>query len=88
MVKPSTKERVEENIASITDFLAEEAADIVLLQEVDERSTHSYYMDERAMIATGLEQAGLAYEHQPVTAYARMVRAPLAGGGTWVGDTI
>lgn len=64
MVKPSTKARVEENIASITDFLAEEAADIVLLQEVDERSTHSYYMDERAMIYAGLEQAGLAYEHQ------------------------
>lgn len=64
MVKPSTKERVEENITAVTDFLAEEAADIVLLQEVDEKSTHSYYMDERTMIATGLKQAGLSYENQ------------------------
>lgn len=64
MVKPSTKERVEENIASITDFLAEEAADLVLLQEVDEDTTHSYYLDERTMIALGLDQAGLTYENR------------------------
>ena len=63
MVKPSTKERVQENIAAVTDFLAEENADIVLLQEVDEKSTHSYYMDERTMIAKGLEKEGLSYEN-------------------------
>lgn len=62
-VKPSTKERVQENIDAITDFLAEEEADLVLLQEVDEKSTHSYYMDERTMLASGLEQAGLSYEN-------------------------
>lgn len=61
MVKPSTKERVEENIDAVTDFLAGEAADIVLLQEVDEKSTHSYYLDERTMIADGLEASGLCY---------------------------
>ena len=64
MVKPSTKERVQENIGAITDFLAEEAADLVLLQEVDEDTTHSYYLDERMMIAQGLEQTGLMYEHR------------------------
>lgn len=64
MVKPSTKERVEENIASITDLLAEEAADLVLLQEVDEDTTHSYYLDERTMIALGMNQAGLSYENR------------------------
>ena len=62
-VKPSSRERVQENISAITDFLAREAADLVLLQEVDEKSTHSYYMDERTMIAQGLEQAGLSYEN-------------------------
>ena len=64
MVKPSTKERVQENIEAVTGYLAEESADIVLLQEVDENATHSYYMDERAMIALGLEQAGLSYENR------------------------
>ena len=63
MVKPSTKERVQENIHAVTGFLAEENADIVLLQEVDEKSTHSYYMDERTMIALGLDQAGCSYEN-------------------------
>lgn len=63
MVKPSTKEQVQENIAAICDFLAEEEADIVMLQEVDEKSTHSYYMDERTMIADGLADAGFAYEN-------------------------
>lgn len=62
-VKPSTKERVQENIAAITDFLSGEEADLLLLQEVDEKSTHSYYIDERAMIAQGLEKAGLSYEN-------------------------
>lgn len=64
MVKPSTKERVQENIEAVTGYLAEESADIVLLQEVDENATHSYYMDERTMIALGLEQAGLSYENR------------------------
>ena len=64
MVKPSTKERVQENIDAVTEFLTEEAADIVLLQEVDEDSTHSFYMDERTMIALGLENAGLSYENR------------------------
>lgn len=63
MVMPSSKERVQENIDAITAFLSEEDADIVLLQEVDEKSTHSYYMDERTMIAEGLEQAGFSYEN-------------------------
>lgn len=63
-VKPSTKERVQENIDAITDFLSEEEADLVLLQEVDEKSTHSYYMDERTMIALGLSNAGLQYENR------------------------
>ena len=63
MVKPSTKERVQENIDAMTAFLAEECADLVLLQEVDEKSTHSYYMDERTMLAQGLEGAGLSYEN-------------------------
>lgn len=62
MVKPSTKERVKENIDAVTEVLSDEAADIILLQEVDEDSTHSYYMDERAMIAQGLEQ-GRSYEN-------------------------
>ena len=62
-VMPSAKERVKENIRAITEVLAKEAADIVLLQEVDEKSTHSYYMDERAMIAQGLEDAGHSYEN-------------------------
>ena len=64
MVKPSTKERVQENLDALTGFLAKEAADIVLLQEVDEDSTHSFYMDERTMIALGLENAGLSYENR------------------------
>lgn len=63
MVKPSTEEQVRENIAAVCDFLAEESADIVMLQEVDEKSTHSYYMDERTMIADGLADAGFAYEN-------------------------
>lgn len=63
MVKPSTEEQVRENITAVCDFLAEEKADIVMLQEVDEKSTHSYYMDERAMIALALENEGFAYEN-------------------------
>ena len=63
MVKPSAKERVQENLDAITGFLAEEDADLVLLQEVDEKSTHSYYLDERSMLALGLERAGLSYEN-------------------------
>lgn len=63
MVKPSTKERVQKNIDAMAAFLAEERADLVLLQEVDEKSTHSYYMDERTMLAQGLERAGLSYEN-------------------------
>lgn len=63
MVKPSTKERVTENLAAIGDFLADEQADIVMLQEVDEKSTHSYYMDERAVLAKSLAAGGLSYEH-------------------------
>lgn len=63
MVKPSTEEQVQENISAVCDFLAEEDADIIMLQEVDEKSTHSYYMDERAMIALELENAGFAYEN-------------------------
>lgn len=62
-VKPSTKERVEENLSAIIDFLAKEEADLLLLQEVDEDTTHSYYIDERSAIASGMEQAGLSYEN-------------------------
>lgn len=63
MIKPSTKERVQENIRAATDFLAGEEADLILLQEVDENSTHSYYMDEHKMLADGLQSAGFSYEH-------------------------
>lgn len=62
-VKPSTEECVEENIDAVTEFLSDEAADIVLLQEVDEESTRSCYLDECTMIAQGLKKQGLSYEN-------------------------
>lgn len=63
MVKPSARSRVQENIREITAFLADEEADVILLQEVDENSTRSYYMDEREMMAESLKEAGFSYEH-------------------------
>lgn len=63
MVKPSTRERVQENVEAVTDFLASEEADFVLLQEVDEKSSRSYYLNQRELIADGLSDAGLSYEN-------------------------
>lgn len=63
MVKPSAKERVMENLAAIGDFLTGEQADLVMLQEVDDKSTHSYYMDERRMLAETFAARGLSYEN-------------------------
>lgn len=63
MVKPSTRERVQENVEAVTDFLASEEADLVLLQEVDEKSSRSYYLNQCELIADGLSDAGLSYEN-------------------------
>ena len=49
-----SEERLQKNLSAITDFLREQDADILLLQEVDENGTRSYHVDERALIGNAM----------------------------------
>jgi endonuclease/exonuclease/phosphatase family metal-dependent hydrolase len=62
-VQPSTRTQVEENVQAIADFLTEEQADIILLQEVDTDAKRSYGIDQKETLARALENAGLSYEN-------------------------
>ena len=63
MVKPSTKQRVQENLVAMADYITSEDPDMILLQEVDEKSTHSYYIDEASFLADQFRAAGNRYEY-------------------------
>ncbi|MCR5665858.1 MAG: endonuclease [Eubacterium sp.] len=53
-VRPVTKDGVQENLSSISDYIASSGADLVALQEVDVDSKRSYHIDENAAIADTL----------------------------------
>ena len=49
-----SKERLQKNMAAIEAFLADEGADFMLLQEVDEDATRTYHVNEREGLETAL----------------------------------
>lgn len=55
MSRGISKERVEANLTKIVDFLKWQDSDIYLIQEVDQKSTRSYSVDQRAKISDSLE---------------------------------
>ena len=50
-----SEERLQKNLSAITDFLREQDADILLLQEVDENGTRSYHVNERTLIGNAMD---------------------------------
>lgn len=50
-------ERLSANLSNITDFLNEQDADFILLQEVDEDATRTYHMNEREIISEAVPGA-------------------------------
>lgn len=52
--RASSKEKVEENMLAIADFLKETASDFYFLQEVDRDSTRSYHINEEAYLTEKL----------------------------------
>lgn len=51
-----SEERLTQNVTAIADFLSEQAADLYLLQEVDQNSTRTYHVDERAMLTASFPE--------------------------------
>ncbi len=56
-----SKERLEKNISSITEFAGTQNADILLLQEVDENATRTYHFNEKQHITDGLSNYDSVY---------------------------
>lgn len=56
-----SEERLNENLAHIAAFLAEQDSDFYLLQEVDRDSTRSYHVDQVAAIVPSLGQASYTW---------------------------
>lgn len=54
--RASSKEKVEENMQAIADFLKETSSDFYFLQEVDRDSTRSFHMNEEAYLMEKLPQ--------------------------------
>lgn len=62
MVRPDSKEDVEKNLSGILSSLVQQNADIYLLQEVDEDSHRSYYINQVEYLRHGLSMnAAYAY---------------------------
>lgn len=57
MVQPEKKEVVEGYLTGISDLIAGQDADIVMLQEVDKNSKRSYHIDEQKWISDSLAEA-------------------------------
>lgn len=55
MSKGLSRERVEQNLAAIIDFLQSTNSDVYLLQEVDQDSSRSYRIDQRQQISRALK---------------------------------
>lgn len=55
MVRPQNIRFVEQYLSGIAETLAENAADIYLLQEIDERSRRSYYINELQSLSEKLD---------------------------------
>lgn len=60
-VRQQTRDQVEENVASIRDFLTQEDPDVVFLQEIDRNSTRSYGIDEDAAIVSAFPDRQAAF---------------------------
>lgn len=58
MSRSSGKEQTLKNLAGITGFLADNAADIILLQEVDKNSLRSNYVDQYKHFVSGALSEG------------------------------
>ena len=56
-----SKERLQNNLAAIRDFLQEQQADFCLLQEVDEDATRTYHVNERALMEAALADYDSVY---------------------------
>lgn len=61
MSRGLSKERVEANLAKIVRFLETQDSDLYLIQEVDEKSTRSYQINQRANITFSLEDYGSSF---------------------------
>lgn len=59
MIRPDTREKVEENLAGIADTLKALDSDVYFLQEVDRDSKRSYYTDEMAYYEEILDMKGM-----------------------------
>ena len=62
MVRPDRKEDVEENLSGILSALAQQRADVYLLQEVDADSYRTYWIDEADYLEHGLSM-GATFAH-------------------------
>ncbi|MCR5640610.1 MAG: endonuclease/exonuclease/phosphatase family protein [Lachnospiraceae bacterium] len=54
-VFPSSQAQVEENLSAMENYLAQQNADVVFLQEVDQNATRTGYLDEVASFRNHLE---------------------------------
>lgn len=57
MVRPESKQIIEQNIAGIISTLKQNPADVYFIQEVDIKSKRSYYINEASEIAQSLQGA-------------------------------
>lgn len=59
--RPDNKELVQENLAGIQNLLQENHTDFVILQEVDENSRRSYYMNQKKLIQSNFSEYTASY---------------------------
>lgn len=64
MVDPPSQEAVEKNLAGIQAFIAGQAADAWLLQEVDVNSDRTENMDQYAALRSGFGASAFAYNYK------------------------
>ncbi|MEE8814855.1 MAG: endonuclease/exonuclease/phosphatase family protein [Lachnospiraceae bacterium] len=66
MVKTATKERVEQNLATLRAEISSLSPDITFLQEVDTDSARSYHIDEVSFLGEGGASSDFAYNYRVV----------------------
>lgn len=69
-------EDVQQTMQVVADIIADNAPDIVLLQEVDRNSKRTHYQDELYGILERLDQAGHFYPYVASTPYHRVCYVP------------
>ena len=67
MSKSSSKEKTEENLKNVIKFLKNSNSDFYSIQEVDTKSTRSFYIDEKSKILAELKDYGSTFAYNYIS---------------------